>query len=345
MPIITGKLRQKLKNVRDGARQLSYKAGTHAIHYRLVSGAFNRENEAVFAGVREHYKKVDAGSEVFELRRRIHMVEKGLSMRPRRNTFAAGYINMLLDRLEQALRLGILEDETVAWARDVLDGYFEATSESKDTEIARARERYAVIRLESPLPYCGPAVPVPPAVAFDPEVVSALAHHRRSVRWYLDKPVERSIVDDAITVAVEAPTACNRVPYRFHIFDDPDDATRIASIAGGTVGYVENLQSVVVLVGDLSAYVDERDRHLIYIDGSLAAMGFIYSLEAHGVATCCINWPDLKEPEKEMAEVLGLAPYERVVMLIAYGYADPTGLAPASPKRPLTATRLYSKLD
>jgi nitroreductase len=265
-------------------------------------------------------------------------------MQPRRETFGAGYINMVLSRLKRGLELGALGDETIAWARDVLDGYFDATATSTDMSIAKARALYRRIDLSSAAPYCGPALPLPPAAAFDPEMIEALASHRRSVRWYDKRPVPREIVDRAVRVAMEAPTACNRVPYQIRIFDDPIDARRVASIAGGTTGYVQNLQAVAVIVGDLAAYGEERDRHLIYIDGSLAAMGLIYALESSGVASCCINWPDIKSSEEQMANLIGLAPYERVVMLVAFGYADPQGLAPASPKLALDEVRSYVRL-
>jgi len=345
MPLIKGPLRERLKDLRDRSREATYRYGAASLYYRVASRSFDRETNAVFAGIREHHRKTHAGTEVFELRRRIHMIEKGLTMKPRRDTFAVAYIQALVDRLGRSLELGVLEESTIAWARDVLDGYFEATDTSKSAVITKARSAYKRLDLTSDLAYCGPATPLPPAVKFDSGMVSALAHHRRSVRWYTDMPVDRSIVDEAIQVAIESPTACNRVPYRFLLFDAPKDARRIAAIAGGTAGYVQNIQSLAVVVGDLSAYLDERDRHLIYIDGSLAAMGFLYSLESNGVASCCINWPDLQEPERKISSLLGLASYERVVMLIAYGYADPDGLAPASPKFSLDHARRHSRLD
>lgn len=342
--LITGKLRQSLKSIRDYARRAAYRYGSSGVHYNLFSRAFDRERAAVFSGIRTHHNNEDAGVEIFELRRRIHMVEKGLSMKPRRETFAAGYIGELVRKVGQAQRSDALDEETRAWARDVLSEYFDATQTSSHTEIARARAVFSRLDLESELPYCGPSVPLPPPMDFNPQMIEALAHHRRSVRWFTDRPVERTVVDQAVRVAIEAPTACNRVPYQFQIFDNPEDARQVASLAGGTVGYVDNLQAVAVIVGDLSAYREERDRHLIYIDGSLAAMGFIYSLESNGIASCCINWPDLKEPEMAMAPLLGLLPHERVVMLIAFGYADPEGLAPASPKFSIDRARRYESL-
>jgi nitroreductase len=101
----------------------------------------------------------------------------------------------------------------------------------------------------------------------------------------------------------------------------------------GTAGFASNLPALAVVVGDLSAFPLERDRHVIYIDGSLAAMQFMLALETLGLASCPINWPDIDAREAAMAKHLGLKPYERVVMLIGFGYAKDDGLIPFSRKR------------
>jgi nitroreductase len=91
----------------------------------------------------------------------------------------------------------------------------------------------------------------------------------------------------------------------------------------------------VVVVGRLRNFADERDRHLIYIDSALAAMGFILALETLGLSSCMINWPDLPDKEGQMATLLALEPDERPVFLIAVGYADPSGKVARSVKKPV----------
>ncbi|SUE94955.1 Uncharacterised protein [Mycolicibacterium tokaiense] len=44
-----------------------------------------------------------------------------------------------------------------------------------------------------------------------------------------------------------------------------------------------------------------------------------------------------------MAKLLGLEPDERVIMLIAVGYADPEGLIPYSQKLALDRVRSYNR--
>ncbi len=118
--------------------------------------------------------------------------------------------------------------------------------------------------------------------------------------------------------------------YRFVVVDDRDTIRRIADIPpGGTAGYAQNLVGLVVVVGDLSAYAHSRDRHLIYVDSSLASMGFLMAMQAQGLSTCCINWPDSAAADSRIAQILGLERYERTVMLIAYGRALPDAWFPA----------------
>lgn len=323
-------------------------AGRH--YYRFVDGAFGREMDVVASGLVAYHDLREGGRHRYNLVRNIHMIEKGLTMKPLRETFAEGYIEETVDLWGMVSddRLG-LGSEELAWVADVLNAYFDATRRSGSAVIRRAAERAtslglipgaattrgAVLRGSS-----GPHAPTTRADLVDISQLRELAENRRSVRWFLPDKVDRSVVDAAVTVAREAPTACNRQPYRFIVVDD-DRVGDIAAIPMGTRGYSEQVPSIIVVVGDWSAYFDVRDRHLPYVDASLATMGLVLGLEAQGVATCCINWPDIPERERAMTEALGLAAHERVIMLVAYGYADPEGSVPFSAKRPLSAVRSF----
>ena len=101
----------------------------------------------------------------------------------------------------------------------------------------------------------------------------------------------------------------------------------------GTKGIHQNFQCIVVVLGDLSAYANERDRHLVYIDASLAAMQFMLALETLGLSTCPINWPDIEKRERALDALLELPDFIRPVMMIAIGYADGVAKVPYSQKK------------
>lgn len=313
-----------------------------------TGSALGRERRYVRRGIRAYRRSIDAGTNVYLLRRNVHRVEKGLTMRPVRTTFATAYIRQTVDAFHGGLTTGTLQTQhpEFNWMFSVLSSYFDVTAPSNHRAIVRSRRifRDALAAIDPGTPESGPhqAIPLAPAVKIDD--LQALATERRSVRWFTSESVSRELVDRAVEVASESPTACNRQPYRFEIFDDPVSTAKVAAIPMGTDGYQHQIPGLIVIVGNLSAFFDQRDRHLIYVDGCLAAMSLIYGLEAQGVNSCCINWPDLPDREVEMRRLLGLKPYERVVMLIAYGYADPDALVPLSTKRLIDETRRYRSL-
>ena len=158
----------------------------------------------------------------------------------------------------------------------------------------------------------------------------------------MQKPVPREMIDRAIAVAALSPSACNLQPFEFRVFDDAELTREVASIPTGTVGFGHNFPVVVALIGKLHAWPSEPDRHLIYIDASLAAMAFLLALETQGLSSCCLNWPDLEPQECRLAKLLGLEPDERVIILIALGYPDPEGLVAYSQKKPLAELRSFN---
>src|SRR5690606_25590241 len=97
-----------------------------------------------------------------------------------------------------------------------------------------------------------------------------LTKYRRSVRWFLDKKVPHELVEKAVLAALQSPSACNRQPFEYFIIEKPDLLKEVVNIPMGIKGYQDNIPMLVVAVGNLDAYFDERDRHVIYIDASLA---------------------------------------------------------------------------
>lgn len=338
-------------------RVLSGSRAGALLYYRLFSGSFNREMWAVAQGRRQHDEQLSgAEGTSFVLRRNIHRLEKGLSSRPRRDVFAADYIGETVDVYDAILQRGIdsgVDLREMRWAKDVLTVYFDETGAHPALDAARARFRALPEALlpEGDLParVAGPDPLAAPyrrtfgeAPPVDYDALLSLARQRRSVRWFRPEPVPRELVDRAIEVATLSPSACNRQPYTFRIYDDPELLAQVAVQPGGARGFAHNLQMMVVVVGRQRAYFDERDRHVIYIDGSLASMSFLLACETLGLSTCCINWPDLKVQEKRIADIMGLDPDERVIMFIAVGFPDPDALIPYSAKKPLASLRAYN---
>ncbi len=308
-----------------------------SVQYLFLSRRFRREHRAVLAGRLAYERGLGAPLASSPLlRRNIHRLEKGLVMRPRQSVFAEDYIEETVAELARLGLTGGLDPIEEKWASDVLADYFRVVRDT--TPIARARSRFAALPRTKGAETGPASVPRPREQGVQSSVAHdeflALCRQRRSVRWFEQRAVPRDLVRKAMDAAAQAPSACNRQPFLFRYFDCPEDAQRIAGLAMGTTGYAQNVPALVVLLGDLSCYPEERDRHVPYIDASLAAMQFMLALETLGLASCPINWPDIEYREREMAAALELPWHLRPVMLIALGYPDPRGGVPFSAKKP-----------
>ncbi|WP_051333576.1 nitroreductase family protein [Aliagarivorans marinus] len=304
------------------------------LYFSLFSSEFKREQHAVLSGHRAYQRSLHhIGDSSVLLRRNIHRLEKGLIMRPRRSAFGKDYLNETLDCYSRCLNAASIDRQELQWAYDVLTAYFSVVDLSLPW-LDKAYKRFCALREPQKnsgyVPYRR-SEGVKSETSF--EQFLTLCQQRRSVRWYQEKAVSMKVIEQAVQAASLAPSACNRQPFRFYTALQGKHVQDIASIAMGTAGFIHNIPAVIVVVGDLSAYPFERDRHVIYIDGSLAAMQLMLALETMGLSTCPINWPDIEEKERSLSLRLGLKPYERPIMLISVGYPDPEGMIPYSHKK------------
>ena len=318
---------------------------TTGLYYLFLSSSFRREQVAVLKGKILYNKSYDAAvSSSYLLRRNIHRLEKGLIMRPLKPVFASTYIEETVNTLASLLN-DTDDSPELRWSFGVLDEYFKVVSIKDDKAIEKSWKKYGSFRdkvmfSDGPKPYVAGDLK---NTSISPEQFADLCLIRRSVRWYENRKVPRDSIDRAILAAGTVPSACNRQPFHYYIYDDSDLLRDIARIPMGTSGFSDNYPGLAVLVGDLSAYFDERDRHVIYIDAALSAMAFMFALQTEGISTCSLNWPDIENKEKEIRKIINLPDYKRIIMLISLGYARKDGLIPSSIKKPLEQLRSYNQ--
>lgn len=354
--ILPSNLWQKIQHVRTvvdlSLAKLCVKSGfSSAIFYSLFSGQFYREHQSVLAGRLAYLQSLkDIKDSSALLRRNIHRLEKGLIMQPRKAVFAEAYIAETVEIFEKCVNHPTFSQQELIWAHDVLVAYFSVVTDTHIIAAARTAFNVADTNIMvgsvpkndevTASPYSSEARIISEVTS---EELHTLFKQRRSVRWFEDKPVELSKIEHALDMALQAPSACNRQPFEFYTCIEPAVAAEIAGIPTGTNGFSENVQALIVIMGDLSAYPYERDRHVIYIDSGLVAMQLMLAFESLGLSTCPINWPDIETYEVKLAQRLSLPKHKRPVMMMAVGYAKPTGGIPFSQKK--SAAQLIKVVD
>ncbi|RED65818.1 nitroreductase family protein [Cohnella lupini] len=316
--------------------------------YYLFSGEFKREQYSVIIGKRVHMEDLmRKRNNYYLLRRNTHRIEKGLLMMPRKDIFATRFITETMNSFIFLLNQNdseINNNPQFKWTFDVLDKYFKVTADN--IIINKERERFN--KMTTDLQPTEQKKYVPYKRDLNKQKVISinqfkeLSEIRRSVRFFKQINVPRKKIDNAIEIGLLSPSACNRQPFRYQVFDDPVLVKKIGRIPSGTNGFYHNIPMLIAVIGDLSAYPNECDRHLIYIDAALSAMPFMYALEVQGLSSCPLNWPDIEEKEKELDKILSLDKYERVILFIAVGYPDEEAEVAYSMKRELKEMRTFN---
>ncbi|MFC7114603.1 nitroreductase family protein [Natronoarchaeum sp. GCM10025703] len=160
------------------------------------------------------------------------------------------------------------DDEQLKWAVDVLSKYFDAVDQTEiiieaESEFPSEIEYTPDGRVLFPRRELGES-PV------SPEQMEQLAVQRTSTRWFQDREVPREETDEALEVAMQSPSTCNRQSYQYLLFDDRELIDELSSLAIGASGYSDNVPSLAVIVDKQRAYFNDRDKHVIYIDISLS---------------------------------------------------------------------------
>jgi len=342
-----------LKNkIRSWLLQKAYKIPRYADLYFAINNAFQNEHYSVLRGryLFDANKRDEVSGFEYALRRNIHRIEKGLITQPRRGVFGLEYIEETITHFQAYLLLedncSRFDSSLAKWATAVLEEYFNVTDEH---EIVNRCEKLFKPLLQVSIQ--GDSVKPAPykrgenSAGISYEEFAKLCRRRCSTRYYLNKKVPNQLLDLAVEAAAQSPSACNRQPFVFRIYNDMELARKISSIPVGASTYAHQIPCLVVLVGQLRAFASEADRHVIYIDASLAAMSFELALETLGLSSCSINWRDDQKLNNQVASIMGLDSDEVVIMMISVGFPDPDGMVPYSQKKSLDKIRRYNEIN
>jgi nitroreductase len=80
----------------------------------------------------------------------------------------------------------------------------------------------------------------------EPTVLQAI-RERRSVRHFLDAPVDRNLIREVLEAACWAPSGLNNQPWRFAVVRDPELKEKIA----GLTRYSETMRQAAVWIGEI----------------------------------------------------------------------------------------------
>lgn len=142
---------------------------------------------------------------------------------------------------------------------------------------------------------------------------------RHSARHFSKKVIERSVVEEAVNLANNAPTACNRQPIRIYCALGKDNASRVNNYLSGNRSFTDDVENFVVLTSERS-YFSGREQYQWYINGGIYLAYLSIALHSLGIGNCIMQWVAFNKGEKDLKALLGIAKTESIIAVMAIGY-------------------------
>lgn len=146
-----------------------------------------------------------------------------------------------------------------------------------------------------------------------------MAHSRFSVRHFSKEPVNPEIIENAVVWAQKSPSVCNRQGSRVHAIKDRKKINEILDVHGGTRGFTEQIDTLMIVTGDLRIFFGVAERNQVYVDAGIFAMNILYGLHYQGVGACPLHW--CVEPKKDLLlrDLINIPAEETITAFIAVG--------------------------
>jgi nitroreductase len=167
-----------------------------------------------------------------------------------------------------------------------------------------------------------------------------LIKQRKSVRDFLDRPVEQDKIMMCLEAARLAPSASNSQPWRFIVVDDKELKDKLCDAAFGGLylvnSFCKTAPVMVAVVSEKSKFLTRiggmfRGTKYYLIDIGIACEHFVLEAEDLGLGTCWIGWFN----EGGVKSVLGIPKEKKIDILIALGYYDREKLGTEHGREPM----------
>lgn len=174
-----------------------------------------------------------------------------------------------------------------------------------------------------------------------------LLKHRKSVRGFLDRPVEREKIMMCLEAARVAPSAGNSQPWKFIIVDDRELKNKLCDSAFSGIysinSFCKTAPVVVVVISEQSKFLARvggmfRGTKYYLIDIGIACEHFVLQAEDLGLGTCWIGWFD----EQAVKSMLNVPPSKKIDILIALGYYDREKLGSEHGREPMDKIAFFN---
>jgi len=143
-----------------------------------------------------------------------------------------------------------------------------------------------------------------------------LCSHRRSIRKYTNRPVEREKLEYMLKCALMSPSGKRQNPWEFVVVTDEATIRAMAPCKEYGSGMFETAMAAIVVA------VDSQKADTWQADGAIAAEHLLLAAEEQGLGACWCHVYGREEAEALIRRLTGVPENLNVLCVISVGYKD-----------------------
>jgi nitroreductase len=167
----------------------------------------------------------------------------------------------------------------------------------------------------------------------------SFSNSRASIRHFsLTEQIPTSSLLNALELARNTPSACNRQTWRSYIISDRKKIDTILDCQAGSGGFGHLTDKLIIITAEIGVFSGVHERNAAYIDGGMYLMNVLYALHYYEIAACPLNCSTDNKKDKLLRKLCNIRATEVMISIVSCGVASDFFKYPLSKRYELNAT-------
>lgn len=153
----------------------------------------------------------------------------------------------------------------------------------------------------------------------DSEVIKTI-RSRRSVRSYINKPIENKSIMKILDGAKYAPSSCNRQPLEYIIVRDKNSIQLLKKYKRQV--FIGDSDVCILVLVDLKAYRQDSQQYFAYLDSGAAIQNMLLVATEMGIGSCWVNTVSHDTNLNSIYSYFKIEPDYLLASIITFGYSE-----------------------
>ena len=137
---------------------------------------------------------------------------------------------------------------------------------------------------------------------------------------------------DAVELAKQAPSACNKQPVRVYAVTQRETVNAVLSLQQGNRGFGNDIDKVLVITTRFAECTRYSEQYMPFVDAGIFTMNLLYSLHYKKIGAIPLVWLSTKKRDQELRKLIAIPENETPAIIVGVGDVSDTIVCAQSPR-------------